>query len=370
MFELSLEDLSSDSLQQAAEFYSENGFVCVSGTEHVLLPELEAVLSDTLSDLGFDIKDVLSGALPLYEFGQDDRKTLSQIDTSVALQEKLVGLLQPVLLRILGPFVHVSRNFHAQFKGTDLVAPQVDHGGYPDDSKFLEPFGQYLLHQDFTGARLPTSPGGMTCWVPLTVGDNWGLRLYPGSHRRGLMCNDWVPLEHDNLGLLGEPFDFRAERGKALLFHSLILHSSVNPGPARRVSIDIRFFPLCGYLPSSPWVLSDTPEADLDPIEGDGETLRASRYEASVYLGRSPELDAPQELSVLNWIKYIEHVKNDDRDGALRWLENFTSTALTGEDYTIYRDKYHAHQMHPETTKRALQGLAGSATKSAPWMIP
>ena len=362
MFELSLKNLTPAVIEEAARQYHENGFLVVTDTEAALLPRLEEVLTETLDGLGHGLGEVLDSSLPLYKFSETDRETLSQIDTSQDLQAKLVSLLEPVLLRILGPLVHVSRNFHAQFKGTDLVAPAVDHGGYPDDSKFLEPFGQYLIHQDFTGARLPTSPGGMTCWVPLTTGENWGLRLYPGSHRKGIVCHDWIPLEDERLNALGEPFDFPAHRGKALLFHSLILHSSVNPGDDRRVSIDVRFFPLCAYLPSAPWVLGDNPERDLVPVYGDGDTLAASRLEAQVYLGRDPQLGDVPEHSTLNWVNYINAIAKGDRDAALPHLERFTNPSVTGEGVDIYRDKYHAHPFHDLTMERARRAIAATKT--------
>lgn len=366
MTELSLKNLSREQTDEAAEFYCENGFIVVCDTEDALLPRLEPVLSTTLGTLGYRLGGLLDGSIPLYAFTQEHRQALSQIDTSYALQRQLVELLEPVLLRIMGPLVHVSRNFHAQFKGTDLTAPAVERGGYPEGTKFLEPFGQYLLHQDFTGARLPTSPGGMTCWVPLTTGENWGLRLYPGSHRRGVLCNEWLQLDYERLGILGEPYDFPAERGRGLLFHSLLLHSSVNPGPARRVSIDVRFFPLCAYLPTVPWLLGNDPEAALVPVPGDGDTLAASRYEAQVYLGRETGLGDVDEHSVLNWAKYIEAVVKGDRDGALRHLERFVNPELTGEGCEIYRDKYHAHPMHAETMERARRALSGAGSLEYP----
>ncbi len=367
MFELSLQDMSVSSLEQAAAFYAENGFVAVTDTDVDLLPILEGVLDQELASAGLNLPDILDGTTPLYSFSQEQRKALSQIDTSDQLQSQLVTLLEPVLLSLLGPLVHVSSNFHAQFKGADLVAPPVDHGGYPSDSTFLEPFGQYLLHQDFTGARLPTSPGGMTLWVPSTTGENWGLRLYPGSHRQGILCHDWIDLDDDRLSFLGEPIDILPERGRALLFHSLILHSSVSPGPSRRVSSDIRFFPLCGYLPSPIWVLGDDPEASLAEAEHQDEILAASRYETQVYLGRETGPLDLKDHSVLNWAAYVQAMRNGESDQAISLMQRFTNVGLTGETHETYVDKYLDYPMNSETMKRAGYAIRGETKKGKPY---
>lgn len=363
MFELSLRDLSASNLEKAAAFYAQNGYLEVTDTESELLPILEQVLEQELNSVGLDLEGILGGSTPLSAFSQEQRKTLSQIDTSESLQSQLVTLLEPVLLSLLGPLVHVSSNFHAQFKGADLSAPPVDHGGYPDDTTYLEPFGQYLLHQDFTGANLPTSPGGMTLWVPSTTGENWGLRLYPGSHRLGILCHDWIDLDDDRLAFLGEPVDIKPRRGRALLFHSLILHSSVAPGPDRRVSSDIRFFPLCAYLPSAIWVLGDDPAGHLDNLEHEDEILAASRYEALVYLGRETGLQEVEDYSVLNWASYVEAMKNGENDRAIQSLKRFTNLGLTGESHETYVKKYHDYPMNPDTLKRAQFAIRGETEK-------
>lgn len=363
MFELSLRDLSVANLEKAAAFYAQNGYLEITDTDHDLLPTVERVLDEELKSVGLELDSILDGTTPLFEFSQDQRKSLSQIDTTASLQSQLVTLLEPILLYLLGPLVHVSSNFHAQFKGADLEAPAVDHGGYPSDSTYLEPFGQYLLHQDFTGARLPTSPGGMTLWVPSTTGENWGLRVYPGSHRLGILCHDWIDLDDDRLDFLGEPIDILPRRGRALLFHSLILHSSVAPGPDRRVSSDIRFFPLCAYLPSKIWVLGDDPEAQFDNLDQQDEILAASRYEALVYLGRDTGLEEIADCSVLNWASYVEAVKKGEDDRAIQSLKRFTNLGLTGESHQTYVDKYHEYPMNMDTLKRAQFAIRGETEK-------
>lgn len=365
-FELSLADLGPQRLEEAASFYAANGYVAVRDVEESLITGLENVLQEVLEELDLDLAEVLDGSFPLSAFTQEQRERLSQIDSSPELQAWLVRILEPILLRLLGPVAHVSRNFHAQFKGGDMPAPEVNHGGYPTGTSYLEPFGQYLLHQDFTGANLPTSPSFITVWVPLTTGPHWGLRLYPGSHRRGILCNDWIQLDDERLEMLGTPLDFPAERGRVLIFHGLLMHSTANPGVSRRVSCDVRFFPLCGFLPSTPWVLGENPTAELQPADGDDETLRTARLETQVYLGRPTGLDELPEHSVLNWVRYIESLVAGDRDGALEHLERFTNPALTGETYDVYRKKYHHHELSTETMERARRALAEPASSTHP----
>lgn len=361
IFELSLRELTPESMAAAARSYGENGWLALRDVEHEVVPRFEAVLDEVLSELGFELGAVLDGSVPLSAFDEEQRQTLSQIDSDADLQAWLVRVLEPVLLRLMGPVVHVSRNFHAQFKGGDLAAPTVDHGGYPTGTTYMEPFGQYLLHQDFTGANLPTSPSFITLWVPLTTGPHWGLRLYPGSHTRGILCNDWIELDDERLEMLGEPIDFPAERGRALLFQGLLMHSTTNPGESRRVSCDVRFFPLCGFLPTVPWILGPDPVADLEPVAGDDETLRCPRLETQAHLGRRPDLGDVDEQSVLNWVGYVERRVAGDDDGALAYLERFTNPALTGESWEVYRDKYHHFELHAETRERARRALASDA---------
>ena len=137
--------------------------------------------------------------------------------------------------RLFGPLVHVSSNYHAQVKGGDVL--RVDRGG--GVGEYREVQGQYLIHQDFTGARIPTSPSQLTLWVAQNSSPDWTLRMYPGSHRNGLLNNQWVSLDDPWLAQFGTPVDVTAEEGLAVIFNSLLLHASSNPGPRRRVSCDI-----------------------------------------------------------------------------------------------------------------------------------
>jgi len=72
------------------------------------------------------------------------------------------------------------------------------------------------------------------------------------------------------------------------VFNALLMHATSNPGPKRRLSCDIRFFPLTGFVPSRPNVISPRPmKAIRDALQAhDGPTLQAPLREALAFLGQ------------------------------------------------------------------------------------
>ena len=97
----------------------------------------------------------------------------------------------------------------------------------------------------------PTSPSAVTLWVSMNSCPDWTVRFYPASHRQGLLCNDFLELDDQRLAALEKPIEVHAKIGTGVLFNALMLHGTGNPGSQRRVSCDIRFFPLCAFLPST-----------------------------------------------------------------------------------------------------------------------
>src|SRR5690348_4347310 len=81
----------------------------------------------------------------------------------------------------------------------------------------MEVHGAYQLHQDFTGASFPTSPSHMILWVGLNECQDWPVRLYPRSHRLGLLCEGFVPVDHPRLAKLGKPIEFQARPGTGII---------------------------------------------------------------------------------------------------------------------------------------------------------
>jgi hypothetical protein len=252
-----LRNLDGAMLESVAHHYEQQGFCRISGIGDSITPAFHQSIRDVLGPEGSQLESILDASKPAKLFDKEVRQRLARVDTTPGLTASIFTTLSPVLETLIGPLVHISSTFHAQFKWG--ATSQVDRGGYAADSDYMEVHSPYLLHQDFAGASLPTSPSAVTLWVGLNSCPEWNLRLYPGSHKRGLLCHRWLQLDDECLKSLGEPIDIQAEPGTAVLFNALLLHGTSKAGAMRRVSCDIRFFPLCAFLPSEVHPLNATP---------------------------------------------------------------------------------------------------------------
>ena len=345
IFELS--ELAGAGLEKAAFEYARDGYIILEGVGRTVTSLFEPFLHRI-----FDGADVTSEEV-LRPTGQVElslavRKQISKVASSSSLAAALLQRLGGLFKRLIGPIIHVSSTFHLQIKGGGVAAPAVDHGGYPDGTRYLEPCGLYLLHQDFTGATIPTSPSALTLWVALNDCPDYNLRIFPGSHRKGMLCNRWVDLASPDLAPLGEPVDIVAKRGRAVVFNAMCLHGSSNPGAQRRVSCDIRFFPLCGFLPSTPWILGEDPLEELTRAnEGDAPVLRSPRLEARAFLGEPVEVPAADGEIVYRWPRYVAALCRGDETAASE-LARYANPEVTGETGDVYVKKYHGKPIFGE----------------------
>lgn len=352
------QQLDSQHLETAAQHYADRGFLLLSGLEDAVTAKFRPVLAAQIGVHELDLPSALNPANSEVIFPAQVRQRLGRVDTGRQFARSLLGVLEPLLTRLIGPLVHVSSTFHAQFKGDGVKA--VDHGGYSAAAEGMEVHGPYLLHQDFTGASIPTSPSAVTLWVPMNTCRCWTLRLYPGSHRFGLLCNRWLELDDKRLAPLGEPIDIQARVGTAVLFNALMLHGTSNPGPLRRVSCDIRFFPLCGFLPSETHLLGSSPFAALREglDRAFNPVLQSPLLEDQVFLGQQIQLGDVPQLSVLNWLKYLSHVLCGNKDEGLPYLERFVNSDIGFDDVGAYISKFHNQPVH-EATLRAVRERIG-----------
>jgi phytanoyl-CoA dioxygenase PhyH len=347
---------SPSQLEAAAQHFEDNGFFILDGVEDTVTPLFTPMLARAIGISDAEMATFLDPESAPVVLPVEVRQALSRIDTTPELAQGLLRALEPVLIRLLGPVVHISSNYHAQVKGGDVM-PVAQGGGVQD---YKEVQGQYLIHQDFTGARIPTSPAQITLWVAQNTSPDWNLELYPRSHRHGMLCHQWVPLDDPWLKQFGTPVSIPARRGSAVIFNSLLLHSSGKGGPRRRVSCDIRFFPLCGFLPSKPYALGNHPMKSLrDGLSRTlGPTLRAPLLETLAYLGEDVfDRDVPK-YSILNWANYLTLYLRGNSDTAQPWMERFVNTEIGLDTPDIYTKKYHNQPIHHETLERARQAIA------------
>lgn len=352
-----LDQLSGSNLEAAAQHFETHGYFMLEGVSDAITRHFKPLVAERMMVNDEELERILDPESPPMVLPEEVRKRMSRIDSTPELQTALLGNLSGMFRRLMGPFVHVSSTFHGQFKGGD--APPVDHGGYNANAKYLEVQGQYLIHQDFAGAALPTSPCGVTLWTPLNSCPEWNLRLYPGSHRHGLLCQEWMKLDDPRLASFGAPIDIKAERGTAMVFNALLLHSSSNPGYRRRVSCDIRFFPLCAFLPSRVHVLGEEPLVDFRRglERADGPTLRAPHLEAAAFMGLRREPEACEPHSILNWANFVQSSVQGDQARALRDLTRFTNTEQGIDGVDAYAHKFHNQPIHRSTLAGLLERL-------------
>ncbi|HEY7317471.1 MAG TPA: phytanoyl-CoA dioxygenase family protein [Candidatus Binatia bacterium] len=352
--EFRLQELDQTQLEIMAQQYEEEGYFLLSGLEEVITARLKSVLADKLEVDDHQMDTILDPANPLV-LSPELQQRLARIQTPPQLASSLLDTLEAILKRLIGPLVHVSSTFHGQWKGSNTN--ESYQGGYSGNSK--EVSALYLLHQDFTGANIPTSPSALTLWAGVNFCPDWTLRIYPGSHRLGLLCNRWMALDDRRLALLGDPIEVSARPGTALLFNALLLHGTSKPGRLQRVSCDIRFFPLCGFLPSEVHFLpsaGDTLRNGLDYVST--SVLRAPLLEDQVFLGEPVYLGEVPRHSVLNWVNYVAKVVRGDMDEALPHLARFMNAEINTDALSAYAAKFHGKPICEATLRSVRDRLA------------
>lgn len=351
-------DLDKKHLEAAARHYEEHGYFILTGVEEALSARFRPILADLIGVDSSELEGLFAPDRPLGILPSQLRRKLARVETSDALADTLVNTLEPIIRRLIGPVVQVSSTFHAQIKGAPL--DYADHGGAQHD--YLEVHVPFQLHQDFTGATIPTSPSAVTLWVALNTAPDWNLRLYPGSHRYGMLCNRFIDLADPRLAALGKPLDIQARAGTAVLFNAMLLHGTSNPGPTQRVSCDIRFFPRCGFLPSQPRPVGNGTGgtmAELLPT-APGPTLRAPLLETQIYMGIPTALESAPEHSVLNWVNCVNCLVEGNLVAALPHLERFTNRVIGLDPPEVYVSKFlrrPTYQQRPHGARECLHAV-------------
>lgn len=343
---LDVTNFTTNQLDEALAFFDEHGYIRLSGLQHAVAPAFEQSLAEVLEMSREGLRRLLDPGAEAAIFDRQVRQRLSRIDTSPQLAQALLSSLSPVLTALIGPIVHVSSTYHGQFKGGEVSEAAKDIAHYHNEgaADYMEVHGAYRIHQDFTGASLPTSPSGLTLWVALNDCPESTLRVFPGSHRRGMFCHKMWKADDPRLTKLAKPVDVEAQVGTGVLFNALLFHGTGRLGLRRRVSCDLRFFPLCGFLPSETHILADRPIDFLNRQRARvaaSPTLLAPVLEQLALLGEDVHVDAPPPLSTLNWVNYLVELMHGRADDALPHLTRFINTDLLEDPMTVFTQKFH-----------------------------
>ena len=347
-----LASLEGAALDDFARHYEAEGYCILSGLQHQVTNLYPPILMRSTGLSRMELERMLDPHATELVLPVELRQKLSRVSTPGDLADNLVSNLRPMLARLLGPIVHISRDFHAQFKCG--ATGRVGYGGYDSQQSFMEVHGAYQLHQDFTGTSIPTSPAALILWTGLNDCRDWPVRIYPRSHRLGLLCRQFVSVEHPSLSRFGEPLEIYAQPGSGIVFNSLLLHGTGSAGPGRRVSCDIRFFPSCPYLHSVPRSLVESPAAFIEErlAREAGETLRAPLLENQSIAGCVGDDVKAAPHSILNWANYLNGVFNGDPDRAVSHLTRFANSEIGLDSPDTYIEQFHRRPMQPATLER------------------
>ena len=160
---LDVTELTGRRLDDGLAFFEEHGFVRLKGLSKSVAPAFEMSLAEAMGISDGELRALLDPRSAAAIFPKETRARLSRIPTSPELARTLISALSPLLTTVIGPVLHVSSTYHGQFKGGALSEAAKDIAHYHNEAAadYMEVHGAYRLHQDFTGASLPTSPSGV-----------------------------------------------------------------------------------------------------------------------------------------------------------------------------------------------------------------
>lgn len=327
----------------------------------VVLSDVDPGPLDTLTQMLSDCSGLTAERIEAAGRGHDDIEVTAEMRQNLAR-----GLMTPelmatchetfgdVLVRLIGPIVHTSQTFHYQIKKRS-ESDVVRHGHSGDGREVRALYG---IHNELTAARVLTTPSALVCWVPLNDYEGDALYFYPGSHRRGLLVNGWLPRHEDLEGSdrVGPVMKYRPKRGQIVLFHFLLMHGSGAPSATDRyedgydpvrISCDLRFFPFCGVLDSSATSLRPDPIGWIHNRMGElsDDLLLAPLYETLAYCGLPIEWPHLPAYSPAFWAQFIEGLLVHDESRMDAAVENLVNTEAGFDPVTSYQERFRAARL-------------------------
>ena len=359
--------LSSATLDSIVAGFQRDGVVVLTDVDSGPLDILTRMLAEQSGLSTSEIR--AAGREGGVDISSDVRAKLARGYMTPELRDASHAVFGDLLLRLVGPILHTSQTFHYQLK--PRAQRDVILHGYHGDGREVQAL--YGIHNEFTAARVLTTPSAVVCWIPLNTFDGKALYFYPGSHRHGLLANRWLP-RHDaceGIERVGPVVEYQPKLGEVVIFNFLVLHGSgaavlgeATPGPQpTRISCDLRFFPLAGLLDSEASLRRPDPVAWMREQERalDDDLLRAPLWESLAYLGERIDWPALPDHSVAHWARFVEGLVQQNaaqRDDAIRHLAN---TAIGFDPIESYLERF-----APATLSRTpYASIAGQVPQAA-----
>lgn len=353
--------LNAANLDVIEASFQENGVVVLTDVDRAPLDILTRMLSE---QSGLTVREIReAGQQGGVQIPAEVRQKLARGYMTPELRDASHAVFGDLLVRLVGPLIHISQTFHYQLK--PKAERNVILQGYSGDGREVQAL--YGIHNEFTAARVLTSPSAVVCWIPLNTFDGKALYFYPGSHRLGMVANRWLPRHDECEGIerVGPVVEYQPRLGEVVMFNFLLLHGSGaavrgepldGPQPTR-ISCDLRYFPFTGILDSEATALRPDPIAwikeRLPHISDD--LLLAPLFEVLAYFGERIDWPSLPSHSVAHWARFVEGLVKGDQtqqddaiaqlanldigfDPLASYLERFAPAALVRRPYESVRN--------------------------------
>ena len=340
--------LNESNLDEIVAAFRRDGFVILKDVDTRPAEILTGMLSDLV---GLTEEEIVEAGEPdaRLEITPEMRRKLARTDVSDELRDAAHAALAEVLTRLLGPVVHTSRDFHYQLKPRSTS--QIVLKGYGGEGQEVQAL--YGTHNEFTAARVITSPSAIVCWIPLNTYDAPALHLYPGSHRLGLLANRWLSRQVDDVDRIGPAIEYRPRRGEVVIFHFLTMHGSgaatddplpESAGDPVRISCDLRFFPFCGVLDSPARALAEDPLGWIRErmSELSDDLLLAPLLEDLAYWDQPIDWPDLPDGSTAHWARFIQGLVKGDEEQRRDAIERLVNEEVGFDPVSAYHERFAA----------------------------
>lgn len=338
--------LAAGNLDQIVAGFQRDGVVVLTDVDQGPLDILTRMLSEQTGLSGEQIR--AAGQDGSVEVTAEMRQKLARGIVTPELRDASLAVFGDLLTSLIGPIIHSSQTFHYQLKPR-AQRETILSGAHADGREVQALYG---IHNEFTAARVLTSPSAVVCWIPLNTFDGKALYFYPGTHRLGLLANRWLPRHDQCEGIerVGRVVEYTPKLGEVVIFNFLVFHGSGSavlgepqdgPQPTR-ISCDLRFFPFMGILDSKAQLMRPDPVGWMrDRIAGTtDDLLQGPLFEGLAYLGESIDWPSLPQHSVAHWARFVEGLMKGDEALKRDAVSGLVNTTVGFDPLDSYLERF------------------------------